>query len=116
MRTGHETRHPTHRDTEPPALAELTKTLKPTTMPKPPALMQCTLVPAEHCGVWGIDRIAQTLRLPAECAQGCACHTHRAVRSSTGDLAHHVQDKSQRDGAHDKLGWNAHLEEEQRWH
>ena len=44
MRTGQQTRHPTHRDTEPPALAELTKTLKPTTMPKPPALMQCTLV------------------------------------------------------------------------
>jgi bifunctional non-homologous end joining protein LigD len=44
MRTEHRTRHPTHRDTEQPALAELTKTLKPTTMPKHPALMPCTLV------------------------------------------------------------------------
>ena len=44
MRTGHQTRHPTHRDIDHPALAELTKTLKPTTMPKQPVLMQCTLV------------------------------------------------------------------------
>ena len=44
MRTRHQTRHPTHRDIDHPALAELTKTLKPTTMPQQPVLMQCTLV------------------------------------------------------------------------
>ena len=44
MRTRHQTRHPTHRDIIHPALAELTKTLKPTTMPQQPVLMQCTLV------------------------------------------------------------------------
>jgi bifunctional non-homologous end joining protein LigD len=37
-------RLPTHRDIDHAALAELTKTLKPTTMPRQPALMQCTLV------------------------------------------------------------------------
>jgi bifunctional non-homologous end joining protein LigD len=40
----HNRRRQTPRDTEPLALAELTKTLKPTTMPKHPPLMQCTLV------------------------------------------------------------------------
>jgi bifunctional non-homologous end joining protein LigD len=34
----------THRDIEPAALAELSRTLTPTTMPKQPVLMQCTLV------------------------------------------------------------------------
>jgi bifunctional non-homologous end joining protein LigD len=44
MRLEHQRGGRTLRDTEPLALAELTKTLKPTTMPKQPALMQCTLV------------------------------------------------------------------------
>ena len=44
MRTEHRTRHPTHRDIDHAALAELAKTLKPTTMPRHPALMPCTLV------------------------------------------------------------------------
>src|SRR5919197_4926522 len=44
MRVGHQKGRRTHRDIEPPALAELSKTLKPTPMPKRPGLMQCTLV------------------------------------------------------------------------
>ena len=44
MRVGHQKSRRTSRDIKQPALAELTKTLKPTTMPKQPALMQCTLV------------------------------------------------------------------------
>jgi ATP dependent DNA ligase domain len=44
MRVGRQESRRTHRNIEQPALAELTKTLKPTTMPKQPALMQCTLV------------------------------------------------------------------------
>jgi ATP-dependent DNA ligase len=44
MRVEHEMSPRTHRDIEPPALAELAKTLTPTTMPEQPALMQCTLV------------------------------------------------------------------------
>jgi bifunctional non-homologous end joining protein LigD len=44
MRVRHQTSHRTHRDIEHPALAELTKALKHATMPKQPALMQCTLV------------------------------------------------------------------------
>jgi bifunctional non-homologous end joining protein LigD len=44
MRVEHEMSPRTHRDIEPPALAELTKTLTPATMPEQPVLMQCTLV------------------------------------------------------------------------
>ena len=44
MRVGQQGRRRTHRDIEPPTLAELAKTLKPTPMPQQPVLMQCTLV------------------------------------------------------------------------
>jgi len=44
MRARHQKSRRTHRAIEHPALTELTKTLKPSTMPKQPALMQCTLV------------------------------------------------------------------------
>ena len=44
MQVGHQRSRRTNRHVEPPALAELAKTLTPATMPKQPALMQCTLV------------------------------------------------------------------------
>jgi hypothetical protein len=59
--------------------------------------------------------MAKTQRLRGGRADGCACFAQRAPLSYTDDLARHVQDKPCRDGAYDKLGWSAHLEEEQRW-
>jgi bifunctional non-homologous end joining protein LigD len=44
MRVGHQRIRQTDRNVAQPALPELTRTLTPATMPKQPALMQCTLV------------------------------------------------------------------------